>query len=142
MQLSQDPIINAIYGQIKRGIEVCLKNGCYGSALVLIYSRINAMANLSRPANQKNVTPKDFIDWVNSYIRFDSDVRIMGEELYAARCAIIHKYGVESEKARLGRVRTVLYMVGGKNPIKYKASFNKDYIMVEINALASTFFPV
>ena len=44
LEPASDTLINVIHQQIKRGIRVCLKENCYGSALILIYSGIDAMA--------------------------------------------------------------------------------------------------
>lgn len=52
--LDRDPIVNVIYGGIKRGIEVCLENECWDSAVILTYSGIDTMAHLSIP-NKKRI---------------------------------------------------------------------------------------
>jgi hypothetical protein len=49
VDLSRDPIINAIQNGIKRGIRVALENGCLGSAVILILCGVDAMAYLAMP---------------------------------------------------------------------------------------------
>lgn len=49
--LSQDPIINVIHNNIRKGIDVTIGNKCLGSAVILILSAIDAMAYLGMPEN-------------------------------------------------------------------------------------------
>ena len=58
--LSRDPIINVVYNQIKKGISVALENECYASAVILIYSGIDAMAYLDMPDGQLGREAKRF----------------------------------------------------------------------------------
>ena len=53
--LSRDPIVNAIDNGIRRGIQVAIDNGCYGSAVTLIYAGIDAMAFLGMPGDRKEM---------------------------------------------------------------------------------------
>ncbi len=140
MGISRDPVTNAIYGGIKRGIRVALDNECYGSALILIFAGIDAMANLGRPESQKEVQPADFIRWVDTYIKIDSEEQITGEEFYSARCAVLHTYGVESRRTTSGTARKLGYMVGGYPPIRYDPKVAKDFLLLDILALADAFF--
>ena len=64
VNLARDPVINAINNGIRRGIEVTVANGCYGSAVVLVYSGMDSMAFLAMPKGQTDVTGKDFIELV------------------------------------------------------------------------------
>ncbi len=141
MDLSRDPINNAIYNGIKRGIEISLDNKCYGSALILIYAGIDAMANLGRPIDKTEVTPEDFITWVNKYIFFKTSEKITGEELYSARCAVLHTYGLESRMTRKGAARMIAYMWDkSQSPILYNKEINKNLLLLDIKTLAHEFF--
>lgn len=140
--IKDDPVSNAIYGEsgIKRGIKVCLDNKCFGSALILLYSAIDILANLGMPDKQREVTPKDFIFWVNKYLTFDAKEKVSGEEWYSARCAVIHTYGVRSEKTKRAKARMLGYVVGMTPPIKYDSLISKELVMVDVRALAEAFF--
>jgi hypothetical protein len=59
-------ITKAIYGGIKKGIQVAVENNCYGSAVILILSGIDSMAFLNMPKLQTDVKKADFTDWVKS----------------------------------------------------------------------------
>ena len=84
-----DPVYNSIYQGVKRGIQVCIENECFGSAVILIYSGIDTMAYLAMPENQHNVNRKDFISWCDRYISFNGNEHISGLELYSARCGMV-----------------------------------------------------
>ena len=91
-----DPLLNAVYAGIKRGIQICLENECFGAALVLIYAGIDAMANLGRPEEQEEVGASDFMTWCELYINLEGETEVTGEEWYSARCAVLHTYGSTS----------------------------------------------
>ena len=72
--------IDAIYEGIKKGIEATFENECYGSTVILILAGIDAMAYLSMPAEQLEVTSNDFISWVENYIRFPGKEQLTGHD--------------------------------------------------------------
>ena len=72
--------LEAIYEGIKKGIEVTFENECYGSTIILILAGIDVMAYLSMPAEQIEVTSKDYISWVDRYIRLPGKEQITGPE--------------------------------------------------------------
>lgn len=134
-----DPIVNAIYDGIKRGIEVTLENCCYGSAVKLIYSGIDTMAYLNTPAGQLDVERKDFISWVERYIKFPCKEQLTGLDLYGARCAMLHTYSARSKLSREGKCRMVCYMDKGIPEIRCKPGID-DLVIVSVSALADAFF--
>jgi hypothetical protein len=134
-----DPITNAIYDGIKRGIQVAINNRCFGSAVKLIFSGIDTMAYLSMPANQEDVGRKDFVSWVERYIKFPCKEQLTGLDLYAARCAMLHTYGARSKLSREGKCRMVCYMDKGIPEIRSKPHVN-DLVIVSVPALADSFF--
>ncbi len=138
--MERDPITNAIYGGIKEGIKVAVANNCYGSAVILILSGIDSMAFLNMPASQKDVTKTDFIDWVDRYIKFPCTEQITGSDLYGARCAMLHTYGVVSKMSRDGRCRMVGYMSEAVPEIRFNPAVNDKLVMVSIPALAESFY--
>jgi hypothetical protein len=134
-----DPITNAIYNGIKRGIEITLENHCYGSAVNLIFSGMDTMAYLNMPAGQQDVERKDFILWVERYIKFPCKEQLTGLDLYGARCAMLHTYGARSKLSREGKCRMVCYMDRGIPEIRSKPGID-DLVVVSISALADAFF--
>jgi hypothetical protein len=138
--LSKDPIVNAIYKGIKGGIRVALENECYGSAVVLILSGIDAMAYLSMPAGQQDVTRNDFVAWVDKYIHFPCREQLTGWDLYGARCGMLHNFSTISKLSRDGQCRQVGYMDRSIPEVRYDPKVDKDFVLVSIEALAEAFF--
>ena len=138
--LSQDPIINVIHNNIKKGIDVTLGNKCLGSAVILILSAIDAMAYLGMPENQEDVTKTDFIDWAERYICFPGREQLTGADLYGARCAVLHSFGVRSKMSRAGRCRMIAYMDQSEPPIRYEPKVSRGLVLVSVPALRDALF--
>lgn len=87
-------IIN-IVAELKR----CDECGITTASVAMVFICIDALANLSRPANKKKVTRADFIEWVDEYLKAhpDQPYQYRGKDVYAARCALLHTYGSEAE---------------------------------------------
>jgi len=143
MDFSKDPLINSIYQGIKRGIQVTYDNECYGSFLILIYSGIDAMSYLSMPPQQDEVQSKDFIQWADKYMSpylSNRITRVTGDELYSARCAMVHTYSVESRKTKNGRARILGYIVGGNQSIIWNPKVNSNVVLIRLETLRDAFF--
>lgn len=138
--LSRDPIINAVYNGIKKGIRVALENECYGSAVILIYSGIDTMAYLSIPDGQEDVTRNDFIKWANGYISFPCKEQVTGLELYGARCGMVHTYSIASRLSRQGKCRQIGYVDQSIPEVSHNPAISNDLVIVSISALADAFF--
>lgn len=138
--LKKDPIINAIYNGIRHGIEVALENNCLSSCIILIYAGIDSMAYLDMPENQSEVTREDFIRWAEKYIKFPCKEQLSGADLYGARCAMLHQYGVESRMSSEGKCRIVGYMDKSVPEVRYNPLINKSHVFISVPALKSAFF--
>lgn len=134
------PENDQIIQEIKRGINVTFENKCYGSVLILIYAGIDMMAHLGMPDNQTEGTPEDFIGWVDEYLTIDSEHVITAEEIYSARCAVLHTYGVKSKRTRSGKCRMIGYCHGNLPPVSYKPDVKKDFLLLNIEILKNSFF--
>lgn len=91
-------------------IDLLCERQMVQSALVLIYSTIDAAAWLDVPAG--DVTREDFIRWVDTHLLPGTPILATALELYAARCGILHSLTAFSRLSREGRVRTVGYARG------------------------------
>ena len=92
------------------------------------------------PANRVDVSSSDFIEWVERYIRFQGTEQLSGIDLYGARCAMLHTYGVKSKASRQGKCRMVAYMDQCALPVIYSPSVSQDLVLVSIRALRDAFF--
>lgn len=142
MKFSKDSLVNAIYQNIKRGIQVTYDNECYGSCLILIYCGIDAMSYLSMPQTQNEVQSKDFIQWADKYISprlRNKTTKITGEELFSARCAVVHTYTIESKKTRQASVRKIAYAFGGDLSVIFDSKV-PDLVLLRMDTLRDAFF--
>jgi hypothetical protein len=140
MLLQDDPIINIIINGIKRDIKISFENQCYRAVLILIYAGIDAMAYLNMAHGKSEVDKIDFIEWVEKYIHIEGETSIKGVEFYAARCSIIHSYGVHSRITAMGESRLISYMDKSLPAIKYMPFVNDKLVLVSIEALMNAFF--
>jgi hypothetical protein len=138
--IERDPISKAIYGGIKRGILVAIENNCLASAVILILSGMDTMAALGMPKEQLDVTRDDFVKWAERYIKFPCEDQLTGLDLYGARCAMLHCFGVVSKLSRTGQCRMVGYMDDNDPEVKYSPEVDKDLVLVSVAGLAEAFF--
>ena len=94
-----------------REIKKCEAAGATMAAATLCYVCIDTLAYLSMPLAQKNTTKKDFIEWVDAYLKPhpDQPYKYRGIDVYAARCAVLHTWGAEAE---IHRQDTTVMMFG------------------------------
>ena len=139
--IDADPFINAMHRGIKRDIDVALANDCFRAAIVLIYAGIDAMGYTTLPPGKEDVTRADFIAWAEKYIHFPGAEQLTGLKLFAARCAVLHTYGVESKLSRSGACRQIGYFEGRNvPPIMLDRALQPDLVFVTVTALRDAFF--
>ena len=142
MQFARDPLINAIYQGIKRDVQVTYDNECYRACLILIYCGIDVMSSLDMPSSQAEVHADDFIQWAERYLSpylKNQTTQITGEELYSARCALVHTYGVESRKTKSGSARAIWYTIGGGQSIVWDATVAPNLVSLRLETLRDAF---
>lgn len=140
MALEKDPITRTIYGDLKRGIAVALEQGFHVSAAIILFSSIDILANLDRPGGKVEGEAPDFVRWVERYLLPLLPAGIPGEEVYSARCAVVHTAGAESRRTRDGSVRRVSFTVGGGPPIAYNAKVDSTLVLINLDLLVKAFF--
>jgi virulence-associated protein VapD len=116
-----DPIMNVIQYGIKNDIEILMDNKGYRGVLTLIYSGIDALAFAKMPALKNKVERSDFISFCIKYINLygidennNKHYKITGEDLYGARCSILHTYGhnLESTLSQNGQCKRIVHCIG------------------------------
>jgi hypothetical protein len=138
--MSRDPVVNAIYGGMNRGIRVAMENQCHSSAVVLILSGIDTMAYLGMPAEQQDVTKEDFVAWVERYIHFPCREQLSGLDLYGATCGMLHSFSSVSRLARERKCRQVGYVDRLVPEVAFNPSVSEELVMVSVEALAEALF--
>ena len=90
----------------------CIERGLYLPALTLIYSTIDIYAWLS--TDKDDVGGPDFIQWADRFLVDHLSVRISGDDLYSARCGVLHNGSSESQLTRNKKARKVIYLLGSE----------------------------
>jgi hypothetical protein len=111
-------------------------------SLILLYSGIDIMAWLGR--NDESDVNVYFKEWVKQYLLPDSGLNCDENDLWGARCGIVHRFTAESNVTNSGVARQIFYVSGtGKAEDLQKyldRIFKKDKaIAVHINDLNSSF---
>lgn len=138
--LIQDPLTQLVHFNIKKGINVCLDNGCVSSAVILVYSGMDTMTYLNLPAGREAVNRTEFMRWAGRYIRFHCKEQLSGADLYGARCAMLHQHGVTSTLYREGKCRRIAYMNESVPEVRFNRNVSSDVVVVSARALAEAFF--
>ncbi len=116
------------------------------SALILIYSGMDIVSSL-QVKGLGNTGRQCFIKWANKYVTPKLDYSVSGEDLYNARCAILHTLWIESDMSNRG-ANLIVYRSGRKkmdlelNEMHskiLKKIANRDIIILWIDDLISAF---
>jgi len=79
-------------------------------ALLLLYASMDIVASLSRPINHADTNNKIFKAWMDDYMLPGSGLPCSSEDIYAARCGILHTLSVASANSRSGAARRINYV--------------------------------
>ena len=110
------------------------------ATLVLLYSGMDSMAFMSLPAGQDGVTRKDYIAWVEKYLRFPCAEQVTGLDLYAARCGLLHTFTPESDLSRNKRARPIVYINHRTPEISYDPNEPENIVVMSVEGLYNSFF--
>lgn len=84
-------------------------------ALILLYAGIDAMAWVAISDGRMDVQGADFKLWTETYLLPDSNLECTTDDLWAARCGMVHAQLMDSRHARQDKARHFWYYVGPKN---------------------------
>jgi len=129
--------------ELTKTIEDCLKNKEKISCLILFYSTIDIMAWLSRDPHDADSTREDFIRWVEEFLLPGSGLDCKGEDLYAARCAVIHSYaevwGIsQSNKVAVNKIHYVWGKVNNSTTKLNKSKPTDETISIPVESLVKS----
>jgi hypothetical protein len=94
-------ILNGVFDLLNE-IARCQNADATVAAVAMVYVFIDTMAFLAMPAGQTAQTRKDFISWVDTYLKAESSQRYQyrGLDVYAARCSLLHAFSAEADAHR------------------------------------------
>ena len=116
-----------------------LKHGHIVASLILMYSYIDSMASLIMPENQKEVKRDDFIEWVEKYMKAESQpYQYKGMDLWGARCGLVHRYQPHSSYSDNDECKLFLYSTR-ENHI-YEGSKSKNVVIISAPRIVMDFY--
>lgn len=131
-----DEVVSGDRGML-RGIEAALDAQCLVSALTLMFATIDALAALTRPPGATDTSSSVFIDWTQRFLDPQKRLRCSAEDLYSARCGVLHTYSVESSRVRSGSARPLVYEWRGGPPANATVPLPDGAITLEVESLHS-----
>jgi hypothetical protein len=90
-------------------IKMLLDAGHTLPALVLLYSAIDVFASLVRPETELATNGGHFKKWAEDYMIGPSGLAIASEDLWGARCGLLHTHSPSSRDSRQGKARKLTY---------------------------------
>ena len=90
-----------------------IKANHYTQALIVLYSAIDTLAWSLRADG--DVTRRDFCSWVAQYMQPIATLGCTPEDLYSARCALVHSGAAESKMSREGAATEIWYATASKS---------------------------
>ena len=88
-------------------VDLCIEKQQTLPALILLYSCIDTLGSLEGDENEGN--RRSFIQWTENYLLKGKELACTAEELYAARCGILHTLSPEARLYRKRKVRRIGY---------------------------------
>jgi hypothetical protein len=108
-----EPMFTALHQVISQSLDA-LQLDKPLPALILLYSAIDAVSGLE--SSDGRASKAAFVHWVDHYMLPLSLSRVTALEVYAARCAILHSFGHDSDLSRSGKARIFTYAWHSANP--------------------------
>ena len=99
------------YHDLLKSIKICKDADFKESVLILMYSTIDSISWLDSKENDilKRDGKKEFISFCNKYIIPKMNTDITAEELYAARCSMVHTISATSKNNLTQNIRLICY---------------------------------
>jgi hypothetical protein len=113
------------------------------AALTIIYSGIDSFGWLAAPPGVLDASSNTFKQWCEKYIltRFESvdSTPITPDDLWAARCGILHTSTPLSQKEREGKARQIFYQFKGKTGLNMNLNTPQMPVRVDVAGLGFAF---
>jgi len=101
--------LGARFNEFTICIKMLLDNNHTLPSLILIYSAVDVFASLTRPENQPDTDGNHFKNWAQTYMIVPSSLPITAEDLWGARCGLLHTHTPSSKNSRHGKAREIAY---------------------------------
>ncbi|MBM2811083.1 MAG: hypothetical protein HW416_1842 [Chloroflexi bacterium] len=98
------------FAALLMAIEDCLEKRYILPALVLLYTGIDVIAFLERQPSEG--VRSSFTRWTEDYLLRAKPLPCTADELYAARCGVLHTFTADSDLSRRSKLRRIYYAWG------------------------------
>jgi hypothetical protein len=136
---SRDPFNNVIQQGIKDELRIAIAEKRSRTAMVLLYSGIDAMAYLALQPGSDRASGKDYAAWSEEFVLRGPLQKISGDELYGARCAMLHEYGLISDATKKRGGRMLGMCDFDSQIIRFDAAVAADLMIVSLHHLVAAF---
>jgi hypothetical protein len=93
---------------IKRAFDYDTRETTHG--FVLLYATMDIVSSLSRPISQEDTSGKIFQTWVGEYMLKGSKLHCTAQDIWGARCGILHTMSLNSRQARKYGARQIAFV--------------------------------
>jgi hypothetical protein len=111
-------------------------------ALIVLYTAVDIFGSLLRPETEPDTAGKYFKKWVDDYVLGHSQVASTAQDLWGARCGLLHTHTASSRLSREGAAREFHYYHGSPPPGMeqvLRSLEHKGKLFVDIAALNRAF---
>lgn len=131
-----DEVVNGARGMLA-GIRTCMAAECLVSAVTLIFSSIDALAALTRPIGQQSTNGAVFKAWVDSFLDPKGALGCTSDDLWGARCGVLHLYSAESDLSAQNRARQIYYQWKTGPSVSTRRTIPAGALVIEVEALVA-----
>ena len=129
-----DEVVNGKRGMLN-GIQVCLESECLVSAVSLMFSSVDALAALTRPIGQQSTNGAVFKAWVDRYIQSDKILGCTSDDLWGARCGVLHLYSPDSDLSAKNKARRIYYQWSAEPAVEAARTIPAGSLVIYVEAL-------
>ncbi len=127
-------IVNGKRGMLE-GIQTCMVSECLVSAVTLMFSTIDALAALTRPPDNRSTDRTVFKAWATEYLEPQSNLKCSSDDLWGARCGVLHLYSPESSSSFNGTAKPIYYQWAAGPTTGTARSIPQGSIVIEVETL-------
>jgi hypothetical protein len=98
--------------ELKGGVDNLFKSKQTLPGFLLLYTSINILASLMLPQTREATNSSYFKEWVTKYMLPSLAVRCSADDLWGARCGLLHTAMAESDMSRGKGAKTLNYIGG------------------------------
>lgn len=126
--------------QLLKAINLCLEQRLELPSLVLIYSTMDTLGWLYSDDPNAKIN-ENFTRWVSRYVTNGSSLRCAPDDLWGARCALLHTFTPDSDLSAKRKARRLCYAWGDASISQLNAAIDgtpalaEKYVGVHVNEL-------